>query len=433
MAKPINVSSEQGKPMGQGGPHGRSGPPAFNPADCPDGGVRAWLVVFGGWCGLFCSFGLVNCMGTFEDYYVSGPLSSYGQGTVSWILSVEAFFVVFGGLIYGRLYDVVGPRPLLILGTLLYVFGLMMVSISKEYYQFLLAQSVCSSIGASAVFNACMASVVSWFWKKRAAAFGFMCSGASMGGVVLPIMLDQLITRVGFAWAVRSVAFLFLALLAISITTVRSRVPPRPKPLVVGDYLKSFSDPLYMLTTIGCFFFFWGMFLPFNYIALQAQTAGLNPDLVPYLLPIINAVSIVGRIVPGIIADRAGRFNIMLCITALSAIVTLGLWIPGKSTGAIVAYAMVFGFSSGGFISMGPTLIAQISDIRQIGVRNGLSFAVQSLGALTGSPIAGAIVSSSNGNFLGMQLFSGATMIASFVIFFAARYVQVGWAPLKKV
>jgi hypothetical protein len=35
----------------------------INPADFPDGGLEAWLVVFGGWLGLFTSFGWINCIG----------------------------------------------------------------------------------------------------------------------------------------------------------------------------------------------------------------------------------------------------------------------------------------------------------------------------------------------------------------------------------
>ena len=35
-----------------------SGP---NPADFPDGGLEAWLVVMGGFCAVFCSFGWINC------------------------------------------------------------------------------------------------------------------------------------------------------------------------------------------------------------------------------------------------------------------------------------------------------------------------------------------------------------------------------------
>jgi hypothetical protein len=70
-------------------------PPGMAPADFPDGGAEAWLVVFGGWCALFCTFGLVNCVGVFQKYYVSGPLRDHDSSAVSWILSVEVFFMVF--------------------------------------------------------------------------------------------------------------------------------------------------------------------------------------------------------------------------------------------------------------------------------------------------------------------------------------------------
>lgn len=31
------------------------------PTDFPDGGFQAWLVVFGGFCLVFASFGWINC------------------------------------------------------------------------------------------------------------------------------------------------------------------------------------------------------------------------------------------------------------------------------------------------------------------------------------------------------------------------------------
>lgn len=123
----------------------------------------------------------------------------------------------------------------------------------------------------------------------------------------------------------------------------------------------------------------------------------------------------------------------MILITGLSAAVTLALWIPGKSTGAIVAYAVLFGFSSGGFIGLAPTLIAQVSDIREIGVRTGTSFAVQSFAALTGAPIAGAIVLDQGGSFVGLQVFCGVTMVVSVLAFVSARWTLVGFALVKKV
>lgn len=270
-----------------------AGPPpgsGFHPSDFPDGGLTAWLVVFGGWCGLFCTFGFVNCIGVFQEYYLRGPLSDYSASTVSWITSMEVWGLVFFGLIFGRVFDVYGPRWMLVIGTVVYIFGLMMTSLCTEYWQFFLAQGVCAAIAASAVFNACMTSVFSWFFKKRAAALGIMVSGSSVGGVVMPIMIQQLIPKIGFPWTMRAVAFVYLGLLAMSCVTIKTRLPPRPKPLVVADYLAGFKEPAFALTLAGNFLFFWGMFIPFNYVILQAQQAGMDPTLVEYLLPIINAV-----------------------------------------------------------------------------------------------------------------------------------------------
>lgn len=33
----------------------------MDPSQFPDGGLKAWTVVFGAWCGLFVSFGWINC------------------------------------------------------------------------------------------------------------------------------------------------------------------------------------------------------------------------------------------------------------------------------------------------------------------------------------------------------------------------------------
>ncbi|SPO01386.1 related to monocarboxylate transporter 2 [Cephalotrichum gorgonifer] len=402
-------------------------PPGFRPQDFPDGGREAWLVVAGGWCALFCTFGLVNCIGVFQQYYTRELLSDYSQSSISWITSVQVWMMTFPAAIFGRLFDNYGPRYLLIVGSITHVFGLMMTSLSTEYYQLMLAQGVVSSLGSSAVFNATVSSVVSWFFRRRAAAFGIVAAGSSVGGVIIPIMTTHLIRQVGFPWAVRCLAFMFMGLLAIACLTVKSRLPPRKTKFVVREYVDGLREPLMAITCLGLFLFFWGMFLPFAYIILQAEELGVDPSLTPYLLPIMSAVSIFGRILPGIAADKLGRYNVMIIITFLSAVITLALWIPGTSTAAIIVYLIVFGFTSGGFIGLGPTIIAQISDIRKIGTRSGAAFAVQSFGALTGTPIAGAIVQRQGGDYLGLQLFCGLTMMASVVVFMVARYMQAGF------
>src|SRR6478735_6196981 len=100
----------------------------------------------------------------------------------------------------------------------------MMLSLSTQYYQILLSQAIVSSLGSGAIFTASLTSATSYFHKKRGTVFGIINSGSSAGGVVLPIMLSRLFKNIGFAWTVRVVGFMFLALCAISCVLIKSRL-----------------------------------------------------------------------------------------------------------------------------------------------------------------------------------------------------------------
>ncbi|KAI1158582.1 monocarboxylate permease-like protein [Nemania serpens] len=406
-------------------------PPGFNPADFPDGGLEAWLVVVGGSLILFCSFGLINCSGVFVQYYINGPLSEYTSSDITWITSLQAFLMTGSNLVMGRLFDSYGTRWILPIGTVFYAFGLMVLSLSTEYYQIILSQGIVCGIGGAAVFNCASNSVITWFFRYRAAALGIVVAGSSVGGIVLPILMSQLIPRIGFPWTVRILGFIVLAFCGSACFMVKSRLPPRPKPFHFVELVKPFSDARFSLTVVAGFFVFWGLYLPLNYLNIQAEQQGVNPTLIPYILPIVNAVSIPGRILPGILADRAGRFNTIILVAGLSGVVTLALWIPGTTTGATLAFGAIYGFTSGGFISLTPAVVAQISDLREIGARSGVLLFIASLGALTGSPLAGAILTAQKGDYLGLKIFNGLTILVGAFFLFLARVVQVKFRIVK--
>lgn len=80
----------------KGGPPQAPPNPMMDPKSFPDGGRDAWLCVLGGFCALFCSFGWINCIGVFQEYYQTHQLSQYSASTISWIPSCEAFMMFFG-------------------------------------------------------------------------------------------------------------------------------------------------------------------------------------------------------------------------------------------------------------------------------------------------------------------------------------------------
>lgn len=198
---------------------------------------------------------------------------------------------------WGFVFDKFGPKWLLVSGTIIYVFGIMMVSLGSEYYHFFLSQSIVCPIGASAVTSASMSCLVTWFHRRRATAFGIMMSGSSVGGIILPIMIPKLIDRVGFPWAMRAVGFMFLFLLTVACATVKSRLELDKKPVDMREYVRGIREPTMMSTVFGLFLVFWGLFLPYNFVILQARAQGMDADLVIYLLPIMHAFGYVDEFV----------------------------------------------------------------------------------------------------------------------------------------
>ncbi|OJJ45250.1 hypothetical protein ASPZODRAFT_69526 [Penicilliopsis zonata CBS 506.65] len=404
--------------------------PKFSPA--PDGGATAWLVVLGAWCTSFCSFGWINSIGVFQSYYETNLLSTFSASTISWIPSLQVFFMFAMGPIIGKLYDNYGPHWLLGVGTLMHVFGLMMASISTKYYQLLLAQGVCSAIGVAAIFQPAINSVGTWFDKKRGAAYGILSTGSSIGGVLFPIMISRLIDELGFGWAMRIAAFMILALLIVANVTVRARLPPAPKKLSRQDLIEPFKEAEMLLTLLGFLLLTFGIFVPVNYLSISALQAGMSENLAQYLLSLLNAASLFGRLFSGFASDRIGRFNILVAVCYLAGIVVLAVWIPATSNAATIVFSLLFGFASGAYVSLGPALMLQLGPIREIGYRTGLLFLVSSFGGLTTSPIAGAILQAQNGSYTGMKIFSGVLFLAGATGVLAARVHHTGFTLLKR-
>jgi hypothetical protein len=76
----------------------------FSPADSqpfPEGGLEAWSVVAGAFFMFLPSFGLMNSVGTFEDYWRGNQLSSYTTRDIGWIPSIFVYLGLALGIQVG--------------------------------------------------------------------------------------------------------------------------------------------------------------------------------------------------------------------------------------------------------------------------------------------------------------------------------------------
>lgn len=193
------------------------------------------------------------------------------------------------GPIVGFFYDNHGPKYLIIFGTFFHVFGLMMTSLCTEYWQFILAQGLCSPLGLNCIFQAATATIPTWFFKKRGLAYGVMAAGSGLGGIIFPIMASHLIPEIGFEWTMRTFGFMILGLMVLAFFTVKSRLPPKVRHFELKVFYEPFKDLKFVLITISSFLFFLGLFIPINFIEVEALADGMSERLAGYLLAVLNA------------------------------------------------------------------------------------------------------------------------------------------------
>lgn len=128
-----------------------------------------------------------------------------------------------------------------------------------------------------------------------------------------------------------------------------------------------------------------------------------------------------------------GVFNVMIVHTLLGAIFNLAVWLPARSNALLIVFSCLYGFTSGCTFSIIPAMVASISDVRKLGVRSGSMYAISAIGALIGSPIAGAIVNGQNGGYSGLIVFSGVNLLTGTAIAILSRHSLVGFRLYAKV
>ncbi|KAL3475926.1 major facilitator superfamily domain-containing protein [Aspergillus californicus] len=397
-------------------------------------------VLVGAFCGLFASFGWRSGSGFFQAYYAQDQLRDESSSAISWINSTGFFLMYFGACFVGPITHRTGPQPLLLLGSGLHIAGLLGASWCVRLYQFILTQGIISSLGASAVFFISVQTMGRWFETHKAFAIGIGASGVSAGGVIFPLMVKHLIPSIGFAWTMRTVVLVLLVLMLASNLTLRR--PPAHKRQqrllrVVTPEGESrwagLADWRLVLTILGTTLFASGYFVVLTFLVTVAGTRAWWGDPTDSLV-ILNGASFFGRIIPGLVADRVGTFNMMLVLGILSTILILGLWIPDSGFPGFVVFSVLFGFTSASTVSLGPAMVFQVSQERHMTRDLAVLYLIQSIAGLTSSPIGGALLDAgSDRDPLFLQVFCGVMTGAGSVLILLARNGLAGNVLYTKV
>lgn len=383
--------------------------------------------------GLFCTQGYNYAWGVFLNYYNKHVFVDQME-PLSWIGSLWLALANIVGPFYQWFCARVGYKWMLITAVVIWTLGLMLASIATQIWHLYLTQGVLMGVGASLVWFPCISASQQWFLHRRGLAVGIALSGSGFGGLILSNIIQAIIDTLGYQWALRILGFISFAMLTIAAFTVRPLNVPQTEDIKVFD-IRPFRNKqfilLFFVQLIGNFAFN----VPSSFLPAYADYLGLDPWIGTNMSAIISGVMIVGKISSGFIGDHIGRANAATITVTMTGVMCLAVWIPSTNAAGIWAFAALFGYFGGGYMSTVPGVLGQVVGMEEIEAANGMLFFAWFFGGLLGSPICAALINEKSGHptYNHAIIFSGVLMVFAGSLLVAVRVMRGGWKIFKKV
>lgn len=341
------------------------------------------------------------------------PLGEALEASRFQVVLVPSLMRVATGLLspfLGRALDRGSIRAWMVAGTLLLAGGFALASATTAIWQ--VSAVYASLIAAGTIVAGPIAAstvVAKWFVARRGRALGIAAVGTSLGGVLLPPMIASWIEDIGWR-----AAYLHLAVLvpAVIVPLVWLVIRNRPEDMGLapdglpagaaatastGTAAGGGSGPSSrdLLRARN----FWGIVLAnglasigfggvlYNLVPFAIDN-GFDAERSAYLLSVLTASGVVGKLAVGVAADRLDPRYVWAGAMAISAVGVAGL-VDADSYEALVPFVAAMGFGTGGFYPLLGVLIGRAFGRESFGRAMGLMGPFTMVLSLPAAPVAG--------------------------------------------
>lgn len=378
-----------------------------------EGGLGAWMVVLGSFLGMFPTWGLYFSAGVIQTYISTHQLTGTSTSSVSWIFSIYNCILLGSSVFSGMYFDRYGARKPLVFGSVLIVAGILALGNCTKVWQFILALSVCVALGCGIACSPLLGSLCHFFYRKRALATAVAINGGSIGGIVLPIFLENSYRNLGFTWTMRIMALIAAIFLTASIFLVKDDSSKRALPIASGDaqvsifnnVLLNLRDSFDYKSIVSDFKFLFCVLATclaevstgavLTFITSYCTSVGYSDNSSFIVVTILNSLSIVGGYIFSFLADKViGRFNVMILITFMLGIIPFIIWLPfgSKNLNVMYAFSSIYGLFYGSLINLAPVCCGQISRTDEFGRRYATMYCFVGISFLIAIPVSGVII-----------------------------------------
>lgn len=249
-----------------------------------------------------------------------------------------------------------------LLGLTLMCLSLALSSFSTTVTHLIATQGVLYALGGSVAYAPCIIYTDQWFVRRKGLAYGVMWSGTGLAGVVLPLLLETLLSRHGFATTLRVFACAIFGATAPLVYFIKPRLPATHATAPVRQAFAFLRDPQFLAYQAFNVVEATGFFLPAIYLpSYAAAVLGASPTLSALSVLLLNVASVFGCIGMGGLIDRVHVTTCFLISSMGAAAGVFMLWGFSSSLPVLYVFAVVYGVFAGAFSSAWPGIMREVT------------------------------------------------------------------------
>ena len=376
-------------------------PPAAQPtstaAVTSSGGGSApmpWLIIASGCLIALITFGPRSVMGFFQLPMLAD--TGWDRTTFGLAMALQNLFWGAGQPIFGAIVDKYGTWRVLLLSSVLYASGLVMMAFASAPIWLHIGGGILVGLGVAAgsfgIVLAAFARNVEP--QQRSIAFGMGTAAGSAGMFVFAPISQSLITALGWSDALVILAVIMLAIPVLAIPLRGNSSSGSQKQTDVDQSIgaalrEAFAHQSYLLLTAG--FFVCGFQVAFITAHFPAYIGdiGVDASYAVIAIALIGFFNIIGSLAAGFIGQRYSKpIFLALIYIGRSIAVTAFLLLPQTAT-SVVVFSVAMGLLWLSTVPPTNALVAIMFGTRYLGMLGGLVFFSHQIGSFLGVWLGG--------------------------------------------
>ncbi len=342
---------------------------------------------------------------------------------ISTAMTVGFLAMSFGSMLWGTLSDRLGPRVVVLSGSVLLSVSLALASRAGSLLQFQSVFGVLVGVSTAAIFAPMMACVTGWFDSHRSLAVSLVSAGMGMAPMTMSPFAAWLVSHHDWRTSMLVIAGLAAAVM-IPVSFFVRRAPvlePAPNASVApspsGPELsrsQAIRSPQFIILVLTNFFCCATHSGPIFHTVSYAVACGIPMITAVTIYSLEGLAGMGGRIVFGLLGDRFGAKRVLVCGLLAQAFGATAYYFVHE-LGGFYAAAAVFGFIYAGVMPLYAVIARENFPVRMMGTVIGGTAMAGSLGMSTG-PVVGGLIYDHLGTYSWLYLGSGAIGLGAFLV-----------------